>query len=242
MFQSAPVTRTPNPQAPPRLEQPRTLRHWQSQPLLRSQASTHVFLGHAQAQPYSSNSRSKQPKATSPLALSLDKTPTRTQHKLLLQRQSFLADDKHHVDHPANMKRLTKEIDRVNREYRCLRMYEDPLVESFLRVMSPPPPAPPTHTSTSPFLPQDLSTSSSSSISSAASSPFPSVLWSDPHQPYQHPLLQRRASDLMLRYPDRRNSSSSAHSAILERSHASIFNRWFKPSLPPPPPSIKHHR
>ncbi|KAG0166395.1 hypothetical protein DFQ30_007235 [Apophysomyces sp. BC1015] len=59
---------------------------------------------------------------------------SRTQHKLLLQRQSFLADDKDYLEFPANMRRLTKELDRVNREYRCVRYFEDPLVASFRRV------------------------------------------------------------------------------------------------------------
>ncbi|CAO3614223.1 unnamed protein product [Mucor hiemalis] len=58
----------------------------------------------------------------------------RTQHKLQLQRLSFLTNDKNYLDHPKNMKRLTKELDRVNREYRCVRRYEDPVSESFKRL------------------------------------------------------------------------------------------------------------
>ncbi|ORZ25576.1 hypothetical protein BCR42DRAFT_400458 [Absidia repens] len=59
---------------------------------------------------------------------------SRTQRKLWLQRQSFLADDKNYLDYPSNMKRLTKEIDRVNREYRCLLHYQDPLLDSIKRI------------------------------------------------------------------------------------------------------------
>lgn len=59
---------------------------------------------------------------------------SRTQQKLMLQRQCFLADDKNYLDHPTNMKRLTKELDRVNREYRYIRHFEDPLAASFRRV------------------------------------------------------------------------------------------------------------
>ncbi|KAI7876404.1 hypothetical protein K492DRAFT_172594 [Lichtheimia hyalospora FSU 10163] len=59
---------------------------------------------------------------------------SRTQQKLMLQRQCFLADDKNYLDHPTNMRRLTKELDRVNREYRYIRHFEDPLAASFRRV------------------------------------------------------------------------------------------------------------
>lgn len=59
---------------------------------------------------------------------------SRTQHKLQLQRLSFLTNDRNYLDHPKNMKRLTKELDRVNREYRCVRRFEDPINESFRRL------------------------------------------------------------------------------------------------------------
>ncbi|GAN00606.1 hypothetical protein MAM1_0001d00028 [Mucor ambiguus] len=61
---------------------------------------------------------------------------SRTQHKLQLQRLSFLTNDKNYLDHPQNMKRLTKELDRVNREYRNVRRYEDPVKESFKRLVA----------------------------------------------------------------------------------------------------------
>ncbi|CAO3631501.1 unnamed protein product [Mucor fragilis] len=61
---------------------------------------------------------------------------SRTQHKMQLQRLSFLTNDKNYLDHPQNMKRLTKELDRVNREYRNVRRYEDPVKESFKRLVA----------------------------------------------------------------------------------------------------------
>lgn len=65
----------------------------------------------------------------------LQQQQSRTQHKMMLQRQSFLADDKNYLDHPDNMRRLTKEIERVNREYRCVRQFQDPFALSVQRVL-----------------------------------------------------------------------------------------------------------
>lgn len=59
---------------------------------------------------------------------------SRTQHKLLLQRQYVFAADRNYLAHPANMLRLTKEMDRVNREYHQVRKFEDPMTESLRRV------------------------------------------------------------------------------------------------------------
>lgn len=60
---------------------------------------------------------------------------SRTQYKLQLQRLSFLTNDKNYLDHPQNMRRLTKELDRVEREYKNVRRYEDPLKQSFERLL-----------------------------------------------------------------------------------------------------------
>lgn len=65
----------------------------------------------------------------------LQQQQSRTQHKMMLQRQSFLADDKNYLDHPDNMRRLTKELERVNREYRCLKQFQDPFALSVQRVL-----------------------------------------------------------------------------------------------------------
>ncbi|KAL1923563.1 uncharacterized protein VTP21DRAFT_8543 [Calcarisporiella thermophila] len=58
---------------------------------------------------------------------------SRTQQKLLLQRQHVLAEDPNHLAHPRNQRLLTKEMERLNREYACLRRFEDPLLESLQR-------------------------------------------------------------------------------------------------------------
>lgn len=63
------------------------------------------------------------------------KRTSRTQDKLLLQRQSFLADDKNYLNHPDNMKRLTKELERMNKEYRHLKQFCDPFTMSLKRVL-----------------------------------------------------------------------------------------------------------
>ncbi|KAI9320610.1 hypothetical protein BX666DRAFT_1213569 [Dichotomocladium elegans] len=60
---------------------------------------------------------------------------TRTQQKLLLQRQHCLVDDENNLAHPRNMLRLTREIERVGKEYRCVRQYCDPMVESLRRCL-----------------------------------------------------------------------------------------------------------
>ncbi|KAI8366787.1 uncharacterized protein BYT42DRAFT_587875 [Radiomyces spectabilis] len=63
-------------------------------------------------------------------------TTSRTQHKLMLQRQSFLADDKNYINHPANMRKLTQEMHRISREYQFLRQFENPWMASLKRVMA----------------------------------------------------------------------------------------------------------
>ncbi|KAI0225798.1 hypothetical protein L0F63_006803, partial [Massospora cicadina] len=60
---------------------------------------------------------------------------TRTQQKLLLQRQHLLSDDPS-VSHPQNHLWLTKEAERVSREYGWTRRHHNPVVESLIRVMS----------------------------------------------------------------------------------------------------------
>ncbi|KAI9482557.1 hypothetical protein BDB00DRAFT_857354 [Zychaea mexicana] len=61
---------------------------------------------------------------------------SRTQQKLLLQRQHCLVDDENNLGHPRNMLRLTRELERVGREYRCVRRYRDPMLESLQRCAS----------------------------------------------------------------------------------------------------------
>lgn len=58
---------------------------------------------------------------------------SRTQQKLLLQRQHCLVDDENNLAHPRNMIRLTRELERVGREYRCVKQFRDPMLESLMR-------------------------------------------------------------------------------------------------------------
>lgn len=150
-----------------------------------------------------------------------DTTPTRqktvelsrTQHKLMLQRQSFLADDKNYLEHPDNMRRLTKELDRVNREYRYLKQYQDPFVLSIRRVLN------------------QLDSPLMSPISSASSSPSSSSFLSIP------PILQRRGSsqtmhENLIHFKEERRHSFSF---LLPDRSASLMGRFFGPTghLPP---------
>ncbi|KAI8391131.1 uncharacterized protein BYT42DRAFT_555730 [Radiomyces spectabilis] len=61
---------------------------------------------------------------------------TRTQQKMMLQKQHSLVDDENSLAHPRNMIRLTRELERMGREYRCMRRFEDPMMESLLRCMA----------------------------------------------------------------------------------------------------------
>ncbi|ORY05657.1 hypothetical protein K493DRAFT_310905 [Basidiobolus meristosporus CBS 931.73] len=60
---------------------------------------------------------------------------SRTQHKLMVQRQHFLAEDEKSLLHPKNQIRLTREMERINREYASLKLFEDPLTDSLSRTM-----------------------------------------------------------------------------------------------------------
>ncbi|CEP19193.1 hypothetical protein [Parasitella parasitica] len=58
---------------------------------------------------------------------------SRTQQKLLLQKQQALVEDENSPVHPRNMYKLNKEFDTVAREYRCIKRYEDPMRMSLMR-------------------------------------------------------------------------------------------------------------
>ncbi|ORX90979.1 hypothetical protein K493DRAFT_317592 [Basidiobolus meristosporus CBS 931.73] len=60
---------------------------------------------------------------------------TRTQQKLLLQRQHFLAGDANYLHHPKNQLRLSKETERIQREFVGIQQFENPLMDSLRRVM-----------------------------------------------------------------------------------------------------------
>ncbi|CAO0790585.1 unnamed protein product [Mucor circinelloides] len=70
---------------------------------------------------------------------------SRTQQKLLLQKQQALAEDEDSPIHPRNMHKLNREFDMVGREYRCIKRYEDPMQVSLMRCIekleSLPPPS-----------------------------------------------------------------------------------------------------
>ncbi|CAG8477603.1 12583_t:CDS:2 [Gigaspora rosea] len=61
---------------------------------------------------------------------------SRTQQKLLLQRDYFLADDENYIIHPHNQRRLTKAIERINREHAAISLYRDPMIESLQRTFA----------------------------------------------------------------------------------------------------------
>lgn len=58
---------------------------------------------------------------------------SRTQQKLLLQKQQALVEDENSPMHPRNMHKLNKEFDMVGREYKCIKRYEDPMRVSLMR-------------------------------------------------------------------------------------------------------------
>jgi hypothetical protein len=157
---------------------------------------------------------------------------SRTQHKLMLQRQSFLADDKNYLDHPDNMRRLTKELDRVNREYRCVKQYQDPFALSLKRVMQQQQQCPSLLVS-------------NSTLSSAASS------WSSTSS--QHlipPQLQRRASsntvhEYLMNFKEERRHSFSLLMADRSSSSPGFLGRIFGSTVMHHPPlsssQLKRH-
>ncbi|KAF7732079.1 hypothetical protein EC973_006334 [Apophysomyces ossiformis] len=60
---------------------------------------------------------------------------SRTQQKLMLQREHTFVDDENNLAHPRNMIRLTRELERMGREYQCVKRFRDPMVESLMRCM-----------------------------------------------------------------------------------------------------------
>lgn len=58
---------------------------------------------------------------------------TRTQQKILLQREQSLVHDENNIAHPKNMIRLTREMEKMGKEYRCVRKFRDPMMESLKR-------------------------------------------------------------------------------------------------------------
>lgn len=162
---------------------------------------------------------------------------SRTQHKLMLQRQSFLADDKNYLDHPDNMRRLTKELDRVNREYRCVKQYQDPFTLSLKRVIQQQ-----QQQQQQRHAPPSLLISNST-LSSAASS------WSSTSSQFMiPPQLQRRASshtvhDYLMNFKEERRHSLSNWGT--DRSSPGFISRIFGSTVmhhpPLSSPQLKRH-
>ncbi|KAI8333217.1 hypothetical protein BD560DRAFT_415014 [Blakeslea trispora] len=149
-------------------------------------------------------------KHTCPSPPSFGPELSRTQHKLQLQRMSFLANDKNYLDHPQNMRRLTKEIDRVNREYRNVRQFEDPLKASFERVAQ--------QQQHLPKLVQDNESSSSLSRSNSTSSSSNSSISSHHSTQHGHRRNKHKSSD-------KSHGSNTDLSSSSEKS--SFLSRWF---------------
>lgn len=63
------------------------------------------------------------------------KTMSRTQQKLMLQRQQSQVQDETSPIHPRNMQRINKEIEILSREYKCLKRYQDPMKDSLIRCL-----------------------------------------------------------------------------------------------------------
>ncbi|KAL9546760.1 hypothetical protein MBANPS3_006506 [Mucor bainieri] len=94
-------------------------------PLLKSQ-----FVEHANG---SSSSNKKVSNVASAAIAQQPSGITRTQQKLLLQREQSLIHDENNIAHPKNMIRLTREMEKMGKEYRCVRKYQDPMMESLVR-------------------------------------------------------------------------------------------------------------
>ncbi|KAI9295605.1 hypothetical protein K502DRAFT_364877 [Neoconidiobolus thromboides FSU 785] len=62
-------------------------------------------------------------------------TISRTQAKLMLQRQHSYNEDESSLNHPQNQIKLSKELDKINREFLWLRKYHNPVQDSLTRVM-----------------------------------------------------------------------------------------------------------
>lgn len=117
-----------------------TSNHRSSQPL-RSQfidETIDIQHHHKQRTPITATPADSNGKRLSNVAAAANAQPpgmSRTQQKLLLQRQHCLVDDENNLGHPKNMRRLTRELERVGREYQCVRRYHDPMMESLQRCL-----------------------------------------------------------------------------------------------------------
>ncbi|KAI8145741.1 hypothetical protein BJV82DRAFT_23436 [Fennellomyces sp. T-0311] len=136
---------------------------------------------------------------------------SRTQQKLLLQRQHCLVDDENNLAHPRNMRRLTHEMERVAREYRCVRRYRDPMLESLERCLgkeSPPQRLQPSNR-----------TRSSSVLPTSHSHDIPA-----PHSEQRQAIHRRQHQLKMLAMNNNKNNSQP--STLAQSSTAMDMIRW----------------
>ncbi|OBZ82364.1 hypothetical protein A0J61_09590 [Choanephora cucurbitarum] len=62
---------------------------------------------------------------------------SRTQQKLMLQKQQCSVQDETSPFHPRNIQKLNKELDAISRQLRCIKRYQDPMRASLARCIEP---------------------------------------------------------------------------------------------------------
>ncbi|GAA5810977.1 hypothetical protein MFLAVUS_004406 [Mucor flavus] len=60
---------------------------------------------------------------------------SRTQQKLMLQRQQSQLEDESSPMHPRNLQKLNKELETLRRHYRSIRNFHDPMKDSLIRCL-----------------------------------------------------------------------------------------------------------
>jgi hypothetical protein len=60
---------------------------------------------------------------------------SRTQQKLMLQRQQVQVEDETSALHPRNMLKINKELECLSKQYKCLKRYQDPMRASLVRCL-----------------------------------------------------------------------------------------------------------
>lgn len=82
------------------------------------------------------------PKRTENVPFHPTRSISRTQQKLMLQRQQSQVQDETSPIHPRNMQKINKELEILSRETKCIKRYQDPMKDSLIRclenLMKPP--------------------------------------------------------------------------------------------------------
>lgn len=68
-----------------------------------------------------------------PSSRSTSNNMSRTQQKLMLQKQQSQVDDETSPIHPRNMQKINKELEILSKETRCIKRYVDPMRASLIR-------------------------------------------------------------------------------------------------------------